>query len=160
MSLLRHQSQTDGVTVTSLSARFQHMTSVAMDCMDWLCWWHNHTADIVSPSTALAFVTKMCDKCEFTSPSAIQMINLSLSLSLSNGATAQGGPRPPLEVSSILPGLGRLLSNFYILASLYLPNAVWVEHSRSLNKIRSFSRGFFSVSRLVLVLPAVLFSLH
>jgi hypothetical protein len=50
---------------------------------------------------------------------------------LSNGATAQGGPRPPLGVSSILPGLGRLLSNFYILASLHLqplhlPNAVWV----------------------------------
>ena len=55
----------------------------------------------------------------------------SLSLSLSKGATAQGGPRPPLGVSSILPGLGRLLSNFYILASLHLPplhlpNAVWV----------------------------------
>ena len=53
------------------------------------------------------------------------------SLSLSNGATAQGGPRPPLGVSFILPGLGRLLSNFYILASLHLPplhlpNAVWV----------------------------------
>ena len=53
------------------------------------------------------------------------------SLSLSNGATAQGGSRPPLGVSSILPGLGRLLSNFYILASLHLPplhlpNAVWV----------------------------------
>ena len=54
-----------------------------------------------------------------------------ISLSLSNGATAQGGPRPPLGVSSIHPGLGRLLSNFYILASLHLPplhlpNAVWV----------------------------------
>ena len=53
------------------------------------------------------------------------------SLSLSNGATAQGGPRPPLGVSSLLPGLGRLLSSFYILASLHLPplhlpNAVWV----------------------------------
>ena len=54
-----------------------------------------------------------------------------LSLSLSNGATAQGGPWPPLGVSFILPGLGRLLSNFCILASLHLPplhlpNAVWV----------------------------------
>ena len=54
-----------------------------------------------------------------------------LNLSLSNGATAQGGPRPSLGVPSILPGLGRLLSNFYILASLHLPplhlpNAVWV----------------------------------
>jgi hypothetical protein len=56
---------------------------------------------------------------------------LSFSLSLPNGATAQGGPRPPLGVSSILPGLGRLLSNFYILAllhlpPLHLPNAVWI----------------------------------
>jgi len=40
---------------------------------------------------------------------------------LSNGATAQDGPRAPLRVSSILPGLGRLLSNFYILASLHIP---------------------------------------
>jgi hypothetical protein len=34
-----------------------------------------------------------------------------LTLSLSNGTTARGGPRPPSRVSSILPGLGRLLSN-------------------------------------------------
>jgi len=40
-----------------------------------------------------------------------------LSLSLSNSATAQGGPRPPLGVSFNLPGLGRLLSSFYNLAS-------------------------------------------
>ena len=58
-------------------------------------------------------------------------LTLRLSLCLSNGATAQGGPRPPLAVSSILPGLWRLLSNFYILASLHLPplhlpNTVWV----------------------------------
>jgi hypothetical protein len=47
----------------------------SVTCMDWLCWWYNRKADIVSPSTALAFVTKMCDKCEFTSPSAIQVKN-------------------------------------------------------------------------------------
>jgi len=46
---------------------------------------------------------------------------LSLSLSLSNGATAQDGPQPPLRVSFILPGLGRLLSRFHILAMLHLP---------------------------------------
>ena len=55
----------------------------------------------------------------------------SLSLSLSNGATARGGPRPRSRVSSILPGLGRLFSNFYTLAllrlpPLHLPNAAWV----------------------------------
>ena len=54
-----------------------------------------------------------------------------LSLSLSNGATARGGPRAPSRVSSILPGLGRLFSNFYTLAllhlpPLHLPNAAWV----------------------------------
>jgi hypothetical protein len=46
---------------------------------------------------------------------------LSLSLSLFNGAIAQDSPRPPLRDSSILPDLGRLLSSFYILASLHLP---------------------------------------
>ena len=55
----------------------------------------------------------------------------SLSLSLSNSATAHGGPWPPLAVSSILHSLGLLLSIFYIPASLHLPplhlpNAVWV----------------------------------
>jgi hypothetical protein len=56
---------------------------------------------------------------------------ISLSLSLSNGATAQGGPRPPLRVSSILSGLGWLFSNFCTLAllrllPLHLPNATGV----------------------------------
>jgi hypothetical protein len=53
------------------------------------------------------------------------------SFSFSNGTTVQGGPRPPLGVSSIHHGLWRLLSNFNILSSLRLPplhppNAVWV----------------------------------
>jgi len=52
-------------------------------------------------------------------------------LSLSKGATARGGPRPSSRVSSILPGLGRLFSNFYTLPllhlpPLHLPNAAWV----------------------------------
>jgi hypothetical protein len=56
---------------------------------------------------------------------------LSLSLSLSNGATARGGPRPPSRVSSIPPDLGRPLSSFYIPAlphppPLHLPKAAWV----------------------------------
>ena len=55
--------------------------------------------------------------------------------SLSNGTTARGGPRPPWRVSSILPGLGRLLSSFYTL------------------------NVFYSVSCLVVVLPSVRFSL-
>jgi hypothetical protein len=42
-------------------------------------------------------------------------------ITLSNGATARDGPRPPSRASSILPGLGQLLSNFYILALLHLP---------------------------------------
>jgi hypothetical protein len=52
-------------------------------------------------------------------------------LSLSNGATARGGPRPPSRVYFIPPGLGRPLSSFYIPAlphppPLHLPNAAWV----------------------------------
>ena len=60
-----------------------------------------------------------------------RLSHFSLSLSLSNGATARGGPRPPSRVPSILPGLGRLFSNFCTLAllclpPLHLPNAAWV----------------------------------
>ena len=60
-----------------------------------------------------------------------RLYTTSLSLSLSNGTTARGGPCPPSRVSSILPGLERLLSSFYTLAvlhlpSLHIPNAVWV----------------------------------
>jgi hypothetical protein len=43
--------------------------------MDWVCWWDNHMAHVVSPSTVLAFVTKMSEKCTSTSQSAIQVKN-------------------------------------------------------------------------------------
>jgi hypothetical protein len=43
-------------------------------CVDWLCWWYNHAANVL-PSTTLAFVTKMTEKCNSTSPSAIQVKN-------------------------------------------------------------------------------------
>ena len=36
---------------------------------------NSHAADIVPPSIALAFVTKMSEKCKSTSPSAIQVKN-------------------------------------------------------------------------------------
>ena len=39
-----------------------------------LHWWHNHVTCIVCPSTALAFVNKMSEKCKSTSHSAIQVI--------------------------------------------------------------------------------------
>jgi len=38
-----------------------------------LCWWYNHTDDEVPPSTTLAFVTKMSEKCKSTSLSAVQV---------------------------------------------------------------------------------------
>jgi len=44
-------------------------------CVDWLCWWHNYVADVVPPSTALAFVSKRGEKCKSTSPSALQVKN-------------------------------------------------------------------------------------
>jgi hypothetical protein len=66
-------------------------------------------------------------------------------LSLSNGATARVGPRPPSRVSSIPPGLGRPLSSFYIPALPHPPPS----------KLRSFSKDFYSVSCLVVVLPSV-----
>jgi hypothetical protein len=50
------------------------------------------------------------------------LFSLSLSLSLSNGTRARGGPRPPSRVSSILPGLGRLLSNSCTLVLQHRPS--------------------------------------
>jgi len=38
--------------------------------ISWSC---NYVADVVPPSTALAFVTKMCEKCKSTSPSVNQV---------------------------------------------------------------------------------------
>jgi hypothetical protein len=38
--------------------------------ISWIC---NYMADVVPPSTALAFVIKMSEKCKFTSPSVIQV---------------------------------------------------------------------------------------
>jgi hypothetical protein len=42
-------------------------------CMDWLHWWYNHAAHLVSSSTALAFPTNMTEIHKCTSPREIQM---------------------------------------------------------------------------------------
>jgi hypothetical protein len=42
-------------------------------CMDWLHWWYNHTAHLLSSPTALAFLTNMSEKCKSASPTAIQV---------------------------------------------------------------------------------------
>lgn len=42
-------------------------------CMDWLRWQYNHTADVLPPLIALAFVTKMTETCKSTVPIAIQV---------------------------------------------------------------------------------------
>jgi hypothetical protein len=44
-------------------------------CMDWLCWWYNHAADVGPPSIAMAFVTKISEKRKPTSASAIRVKN-------------------------------------------------------------------------------------
>jgi hypothetical protein len=44
-------------------------------CIDWLQWWYNHVADVVPPSTVLAFENKMGEKHKSTSPSLIQVKN-------------------------------------------------------------------------------------
>jgi len=44
-------------------------------CVDSLHWSYNHAADVIPPSTPLAFVTKMSEKCKSTSPTPIQMKN-------------------------------------------------------------------------------------
>jgi hypothetical protein len=45
----------------------------SVTCMDWLRWWYNRTTDTVSPSTALAFGMEISEKCNSTSPSAVQV---------------------------------------------------------------------------------------
>jgi len=47
----------------------------SVTCMDWLCWWYDHVADLVFSATALAFLANMNEKCKSTSPSAIQVKN-------------------------------------------------------------------------------------
>jgi len=43
--------------------------------VDSLHWQYNHAADVITPSTPLAFVTKMSKKSESTSPTTIQKKN-------------------------------------------------------------------------------------
>ena len=47
------------------------VTSSVM-CMDGLCQWYKHVACVTLPSSALAAVTHMSEKCKPKSPSAIQ----------------------------------------------------------------------------------------
>jgi hypothetical protein len=51
-------------------------------CVDWLLWWYNHVTDLVPCSMALAFVTKMSEKCKSTSCSAIQVKNRQKTVSI------------------------------------------------------------------------------
>jgi hypothetical protein len=44
-------------------------------CMDWLHWWYNHVACLVSSSTALSFLINVSEKHKSTSPYAIQVKN-------------------------------------------------------------------------------------
>ena len=48
----------------------------SVTCMVWLRWWYNHMADVVLPSTTLAFITKMSRKRKSASYSTIQVKNL------------------------------------------------------------------------------------
>ena len=45
----------------------------AVMCVDWLCWWFSHMADVVPPSSPLAFVIEMSERHTFTSPRAVQL---------------------------------------------------------------------------------------
>ena len=47
----------------------------SVTCVGWLRWWYNHTADVVLPSTALASVTKMNEKCKSRLHNAVQVKN-------------------------------------------------------------------------------------
>jgi len=47
----------------------------SVTCVDLLCWYYSHAADVVPPLTALAFIINMSEKHKCTSPSAIQVKN-------------------------------------------------------------------------------------
>jgi hypothetical protein len=55
--------QFNGIVPSSLEG-WQEVTSLSHHqscvCVNWLCWWYNHTDDVVSSSTALAFVNMLC----------------------------------------------------------------------------------------------------
>jgi hypothetical protein len=85
----------------------------------------------------MVIVIKLCQRtlCNILGSNVcILSLSLSIPLSLSLSfqcTTTRGGPRPPSRVSSILPGLCRLLSSFYTLPllqipSLHLPSTAWV----------------------------------
>ena len=44
-------------------------------CVVWLCWLYHHVADVVPPSSPLAFVTEMSERPKSTSPRAVQLKN-------------------------------------------------------------------------------------
>jgi len=45
----------------------------SVTCVDWLRWWYNHAADVVPPSTTLAFVNKMSEKRKTTTSCAVKV---------------------------------------------------------------------------------------
>jgi len=59
--------------VFEASRKWCHCHTISYMCR--LCWWYKHVADVVPPSIALAFVTKMSEIHTSASPSAIQMKN-------------------------------------------------------------------------------------
>ena len=61
-------------------------------CIDWLLWWYNQGADIVSPSTALAVVTKVSVKHKSTSRSAIQVKIWPLTISIEEKLDGRNKP--------------------------------------------------------------------
>jgi hypothetical protein len=61
------------LSVFEASRKLCHWHTVM--CRDWLCCVYNHMADVVSPSSPLAFVTKMSEKHKSASPKAVQTKN-------------------------------------------------------------------------------------
>ena len=47
----------------------------SVTCMNLLCSYYSHAADVIPPLTALAFITNVSEKHKSTSPSAIQVKN-------------------------------------------------------------------------------------
>jgi len=72
-SAIRHRRSVSALIFCRRLADSDITVMPSVTCMDWLSWWYDHVADLVSSATALAFLADMNEECESTSPSAIQV---------------------------------------------------------------------------------------
>jgi len=74
-NVIWHRQSVAALNVCRRLAERDVAVTPSATCVDWLRWWYKHAARIVSPSTTLAFVARMCEKRKSNLPSSIQVKN-------------------------------------------------------------------------------------